>query len=103
MSLDKMKNFISFNLDLLNDDENEKTVDITKVIKNNKLNNNNNNLNINNIIPSHFDIHKVSSKIKSLREKEENNVLIKYRDNNYSLRLLNFSLRKTNITPINSE
>ena len=102
MSLDKMKNFISFNLDLLNDDENEKTVDITKVIKNNKLNDNNN-LNINNIIPSHFDIRKVSSRIKSLREKEENNVLIKYRDNNYSLRLLNFSLRKTNITPINSE
>ena len=33
MSLDKMKNFISFNLDLLNDDENEKLLILQKLLK----------------------------------------------------------------------
>ena len=105
MYFDKIKNHISFKLDLLEGYENEKVDDITKEDnKNNKINNYNPYIeNINNTSPYYFNIHKVSTKFKSLKEKEVENVIIKYKDKNFKITILNFSLRKIDITPINSE
>ena len=83
MSLDKMKNDISFKLDLLENDENEKTDDIEE--ERNKMNNNNQNIeNINNTNLNYFNIQKVSTKNKSIREKQVNNILTRYKDRNYN-------------------
>ena len=81
MYFDKIKNHISFKLDLLEGYENEKVDDITKEDnKNNKINNYNPYIeNINNTSPYYFNIHKVSTKFKSLKEKEVENVIIKIR------------------------
>jgi len=105
MSFDKMKNHISFKLDLLEGDENEKADDIIEEnLKINKIINYNPNIeNMNNTSQSNFSIHKASSKNKSLREKEANNVVIKYKDKNFIITLLNYTLRKINITSTNSE
>ena len=105
MYFDKMKNHISFKLDLLEGDDNEKPEDnIEDNIDINDINNNNpNKENMNNTNPSKFMIRKATSKNKSLREKETNNVVIKYKDKNFSITLLNYTLRKINITSINSE
>ena len=81
MYFDKIKNHISFKLDLLEGYENEKVDNITKEDnKNNKINNYNPYIeNINNTSPYYFNIHKVSTKFKSLKEKEVENVIIKIR------------------------
>ena len=108
MSFDTMKNHISFKLDLLDGDENEKADDNIeeniKINKINKINNYNPNIeSMNNTSPNYFSIHKISSKNKSVREKEANNVIIKYKDKNFKITLLNYTLRKINITFSDSE
>ena len=108
MSFDKMKNNISFKFDLLEGEQIEKADDnIGENIKINNIDNiNNYNTNIGYMSSTsqrNFNIHKVSSKIKNIREKEANNVVIKYTDKNFIITLLNYTLRKINITPIGSE
>ena len=105
MSFDKMKNNISFKFDLLEGEQIEKADDnIGENIKINNINNYNTNIGyMSSTSQRNFNIHKVSSKIKNIREKEANNVVIKYTDKNFIITLLNYTLRKINITPIGSE
>ena len=98
MFIDKLKNYIFFKFELL-EDEHCNTIKEKNDKNNNHLiiKNSDNDTNTNN------NIKKVFTKNKSIREKLMDNIQMRYKDRMYEIRLLNCSLRKINITSSDSE
>ena len=100
MFLDKMKNILFFKFESLEDDKNE----LYNIIKGE----NNIDGGLQNIININYDINssnsnfkKVFSKNISLRGREKNNIIAKYKDQIYEITIFNCTLRKINITSNN--
>ena len=102
MFFDKTKDKIFFKFELLEDSdyllyntirqENNKNDNIIKM------------LNLNNDINTNNDyIKKVQSRSYSIREKRKDKIQTRYKDSMYEISLLNCTLKKINITSVNSE
>ena len=102
MFFDKTKDKIFFKFELLEDGDNLLYNTIRQ--ENNKNDNIIKMLNLNNDINTNNDyIKKVQSRSYSIREKRKDKTQIRYKDSMYEISLLNCTLKKINITSVNSE
>ena len=102
MFFDKTKDKIFFKFQLLEDSDN--LLYNTIIQENNKNDNIIKMLNLNNDINTNNDyIKKVQSRSYSIREKRKDKTQIRYKDSMYEISLLNCTLKKINITSVNSE
>ena len=102
MFFDKTKDKIFFKFELLEDSDNLLYNTIRQ--ENNKNDNIIKMLNLNNDINTNNDyIKKVQSRSYSIREKREDKTQTRYKDSMYEISLLNCTLKKINITSVNSE
>ena len=102
MFFDKTKDKIFFKFELLEDSDNLLYNTIRQ--ENNKNDNIIKMLNLNNDINTNNDyIKKVQSRSYSIREKRKDKTQTRYKDSMYEISLLNCTLKKINITSVNSE
>ncbi len=102
MFFDKTKDKIFFKFELLEDGDNLLYNTIRQ--ENNKNDNIIKMLNLNNDINTNIDyIKKVQSRSYSIREKRKDKTQTRYKDSMYEISLLNCTLKKINITSVNSE
>ena len=102
MFFDKTKDKIFFKFELLEDSDNLLYNTIRQ--ENNKNDNIIKMLNLNNDINTNNDyIKKVQSRSYSIREKRKDKIQTRYKDSMYEISLLNCTLKKINITSVNSE
>ena len=102
MFFDKTKDKIFFKFELLEDGDNLLYNTIRQ--ENNKNDNIIKMLNLNNDINTNNDyIKKVQSRSYSIREKRKDKTQTRYKDSMYEISLLNCTLKKINITSVNSE